>query len=113
MLPYKSLRLSTYVEADDLDQFKADHVILATGAEPRLDGVQMSHPGEPIEGIGLGHVTSINADLVVFISLNRPRAKMVHDLETKGLSYSLIGDANSPRFLERAVAEGNAAGREI
>ena len=207
------VRLSTYVEADDLDQFEADHVILATGAEPRLDGVQISHPGEPIEGIGLGHVASsndlfhdpgtvnathalviddvghyeglataellanagvevtmvtrlptlaplvrpalmvdpalerlgkrnfsfhvgtrvlntdgqsarlqavtggdawsINADLVVFISLNRPRDEMVHDLETKGLSYRLIGDANSPRFLERAVAEGNAAGREI
>src|SRR5690606_10809019 len=54
------VRLSCYVTEDDLDGFEADHVIVATGAEPRLDGVQLSHPGRPIEGIGLGHVVSGN-----------------------------------------------------
>ncbi len=40
--------------------FDADHIILATGAGPRMDGLQMFHPGEPIDGIDLGHVASSN-----------------------------------------------------
>ena len=54
------VHLSTYVTEDDLESFNAGHVILATGAEPRMDGVQMSHPGEPIEGFDLPHVVSSN-----------------------------------------------------
>ncbi|MEM1433950.1 MAG: FAD-dependent oxidoreductase [Pseudomonadota bacterium] len=205
------VRLSTYVTAADLDSFGADYVVLATGAEPRLDGVQMSHPGEAIDGIDLPHVISsnelfaapsaaqathalviddaghyeglaaaeqlanagakvtlvtrlptlapevrtalmvdpalerlaskaftyhvgtrvlktdgqsatlqpvtgggtwaVNADRVVFISMNRPRNELVAALEAAGLPFALIGDANTPRYLVRAVAEGNAAGR--
>ena len=207
------VRLSTYVTEADLASFRADHVILATGAEPRMDGVQLSHPGEPIEGIGLSHVTSsnelfhnpaavhathalviddvghyeglaaaellanagakvtmvtrlptlapevrsalmvdpalerlgkqsfsyhvgtralkvdgqsaqlqavtggeawsVNADLVVFISLNRPRNELIEAIEAQALPYTLVGDANAPRFLVRAVAEGNAAARAV
>ena len=207
------VRLSTYVTATDLNDFSADHVVVATGAEPRMDGLQMSHPGEPIEGIGLPHVVSsndlfndpdsmkathalviddvghyeglavaehlansgakvtmvtrlptlapdvrsalmvdpalerlgktdfayhvgtrvlntdgqsallqavtggdtwsVNADLVVFISLNRPRTEVVEAIDTLSLPYSLVGDANAPRFLVRAVAEGNAVGRTL
>ncbi|MEQ8992683.1 MAG: FAD-dependent oxidoreductase [Pseudomonadales bacterium] len=206
------VRLSTYVTADDLPEFEADHVILATGAEPRLDGVQVSHPGEPLEGIGLGHVLSsnelfsrpgingtnalviddvghyeglacaehlvqsgmkvtfatrlplvapqmrpalmvdpalermadgdvvfhvgtrvlsvdgqsavlqrvtggspwrVNADLVVFISLNRPRLELEPVIREMGLPLTTIGDANTPRFLGAAIAEGNRAGRSI
>ena len=206
------MRLSTYVTDDDLAAFDADHIILATGAEPRLDGVQLSHPGEPIEGIGLGHVMSsndlfstpaakgtnalviddvghyeglasaeyllqeglnvtfvtrlptvapdmrtalmvdpalerlgnrnftyhvgtrvlsvdgqsaalqpvtggdawqVNADLVVFVSLNRPRLELLDAIERAGLPCTVIGDANTPRFLVRATAEGNAAGRTV
>ncbi len=206
------VKLSTFITANDLDSFQADHVILATGAEPRLDGLQMSHPGEPMEGIKLPHVTSsnelfskptikathalviddvghyeglaaaeylavqgvkvsmvtrlptlapevrtalmvdpalerlakhdftyhvgtrviktdgqsatlqavtggetwsMNADTVVFISLNRPRIELIDTLEANGTPYTLIGDANSPRFLVKAVSEGNAAGRNI
>lgn len=206
------VRLSTYVEADDLDGEAFDHVILATGAEPRLDGVQMSHPGEPISGIELPHVHSANdvlgtndpkgthalviddvghyeglataehlaaagldvtlvtrlptlapqmrsalmvdpalerlaqyrfryrvatrvlavdgqqarlqpinggdieaipADLVVFVSLNRPRDELADALAQRKLPHQLIGDANTPRFLVRAIAEGHAAARSL
>ena len=207
------VRLSMYVTDGDLANFNADHVILATGAEPRMDGLQMSHPGEPIEGFDLEHVTSsndlfydpsstkathalviddvghyeglaaaehlanagakvtmvtrlptlapevrsalmvdpalerlgqkdfayhvgtrvlktdgqsatlqavnggttwtVNADRVVFVSLNRPRNDLIDPIEAAGLPYTLVGDANTPRFLVRAVAEGNAAGRTI
>lgn len=215
------VKLSTYVTEDDLARFAAEHVILATGAEPRMDGLQMSHPGEPIEGIELGHVISsndlfsapdadshpsshaggathalviddvghyeglaaaehlaksgtkvtmvtrlptlapdvrsalmvdpaltrlsemdfsyhvgtrvlrtdgqsaelqavtggetwsVNADMVVFISLNRPRTDLLQSINDQSMPHTLIGDANAPRFLVSAVAEGNAAGRSI
>ncbi|MGI9327357.1 MAG: FAD-dependent oxidoreductase [Pseudomonadales bacterium] len=206
------VRLSTYVTESDLEALQADAFIVATGAEPRLDGVQMSHPGEPIEGIELKHVISsndlfsqaevqgthalviddvghyeglaaaehlvnhgakvtmvtrlptlapgvrtalmtdpalerlaskpftyhvgtrvlktdgqsaslqavtggeawsVNTDSVVFVSLNRPRTEIVGALQAQDLPHSVIGDANSPRFLVRAVAEGNAAGRTV
>ncbi len=206
------VRLSTYVTADDLASFGADHVILATGAEPRVDGVQLSHPGEPFEGFGLRQVISsnelfsradipgssalviddvghyeglaaaehlaaaglpvtlvtrhptlaplvrsalmvdpalerlaqyrfayhvatrvkavdgqsatlewvtggptwqVNADLVVFVSLNRPRLELLEAIEAAGIPCTVIGDAKSPRFLVKATADGNAAGRAI
>ena len=207
------VRLSTYVTGDDLEELDIEHVIVATGAEPRLDGVQTSNPGEPIMGMEQRHVISSNelfseanlfkatralviddvghyealataehlcsagvdvtmvtrlptlsgeirstlmveptlerlseydfkyhvgtrvleigsqsahlqalaggsawqieSDLVVFISLNRPRNEILESLEKAGLSYDLIGDANSPRFLVQAIAEGNALGRSI
>ncbi len=207
------VKLSTYVTADDLAAFAPDHIILATGAEPRMDGLQMSHPGEAIRGIELGHVMSsndlfhqpgairathalviddvghyeglasaehlaksgtkvtlvtrlptlapevrsalmvdpalerlstldftyhvgtrvlktdgqsaelqavtggdvwrVNADLVVFISLNRPRTDLLQSIQAQSIPHTLVGDANAPRFLVRAVAEGHAAGRSI
>ena len=206
------VRLSTYVTEEELATFDAEHLILATGAEPRLDGVQTSHPGEPIDGIHLPHVVSSNelftrrslratqalviddaghyeglacaehlvrqgaqvtmvtrlptlapgvrsalmtdpalerlgdeafeyfvgtrvlktdgqsallqpvtggrtrtvhADLVVFVSLNQPRDELYAAADARGLPCTLVGDCNSPRFLVKAVAEGNAAARAI
>ncbi|AMK19966.1 MULTISPECIES: oxidoreductase [Sphingobium] len=53
-----SVRLSTYMDADDVRQEPWDAVIVATGSSPRMDGVQNSNPGEPIAGIDLPHVLS-------------------------------------------------------
>jgi hypothetical protein len=66
-----------------------------------------------LQAVTGGEPWSINADLVVFISLNRPRTELVPPLAALGTPYTLIGDANSPRFLVRAISEGNAAGRSI
>ena len=206
------VRLSTYVTRDDLAQIAPDYIVLATGAEPRVDGVQLSHPGEPFEGEQLRHVistnelfadpncqatnalvvdetghyealaaaefliskgasvtfvtrhysiaprmegphmiepflervadkpftfhertrvlkvdgqsaviksihdgpeTTINADLVVHVSMNRPRDELIPAIEESGISFSCVGDAVSPRFLVAAVASGNAVGRSI
>ncbi len=206
------VRLSSYVTAEDLDAFAPHHVVLATGAEPRLDGVQLSHPGEPIRdlhsanvlsanelmsmaavpgtsalvvddvghyealacaehlvqaGVDVSFVTRlpavapqmrsalmvdpalerlgnvrfrpfvgtrvlavdgqsatlrpvvggdawrVNVDLVVFVSLNRPRLELLEAMEQRNIPCTVVGDANTPRFLVRAVAEGNAAGRTI
>ena len=206
------VRLSTYVTAEEIVDLEPDHVILATGAEPRLDGVQLSHPGDPIEGMDLPHVMSsndlfasaeinatsalvidetghyeamavaehliamnipvnfvtrhksfapdmegphmiepflermaykpfayhinirvlkvdgqsatlqsihggvekqINADIVVFVSLNRPRDDLAHSLEQAGTPYTFVGDVRTPLFLVAAVAQGNEAGRSV
>ena len=52
------VRLSTYLSADDIRSLAPDAVILATGSLPRMDGIQLSHPGEPIAGIARPHVLS-------------------------------------------------------
>jgi pyruvate/2-oxoglutarate dehydrogenase complex dihydrolipoamide dehydrogenase (E3) component len=54
------VRLSTYVDANDIAAFGADAVIVATGATPRLDGLQVSNPGELVEGMDQPHVISSN-----------------------------------------------------
>lgn len=206
------VNLSTYVTEEDIARFAPDHVILATGAEPRVDGVQLSHPGEPIEGAELSHVVSsndlltdpnpttasaivvddtghyeslacaeylvsrgarvtlvtrhpslapgmegphmvepflermagkpfryhvntrvlrvdgqsatfqsihggdeeqINADTVVFVSLNRPRDELIQVLTAANIPHSLVGDVRTPAFLVAAVAQGNAVGSTI
>ena len=66
-----------------------------------------------LQAVTGGEVTTVNADCVVFVSLNRPRTELTAALEKQGITYTLIGDANTPRFLVRAVAEGNAAGRAV
>jgi hypothetical protein len=60
-----------------------------------------------------GQPFRVNADLVVFVSLNRPRLDLLEAVVARGIAYSVVGDANTPRFLGRAVAEGNAAGRAV
>jgi 2,4-dienoyl-CoA reductase-like NADH-dependent reductase (Old Yellow Enzyme family)/thioredoxin reductase len=206
------VRLSTYVTDDDLKTLAPEHVILATGAEPRVDGIQLSHPGEPMAGAGLEHVISsnelfsrqkvtatsalvvddtghyealaaaehliahgasvtfitrhtslapgmegphmvepflermagkpftyhvntrvlrvdgqsaaiqsihggtvqsVNADLVVFVSLNRPRDELMTALEAAKIPYSLAGDVRSPGFLVAAVAQGHRVASAI
>lgn len=52
------IRLSTYWDAQEVLNARPDAVVLATGATPRLDGVQLSNPGEPIEGMQLPKVIS-------------------------------------------------------
>jgi 2,4-dienoyl-CoA reductase-like NADH-dependent reductase (Old Yellow Enzyme family)/pyruvate/2-oxoglutarate dehydrogenase complex dihydrolipoamide dehydrogenase (E3) component len=200
------VRLSTYVTKEDVKALAPDHVILATGAEPRVDGIQLSHPGEPMVGVELDHVissnelfsrqkitvtnalvvddtghyealaaaefliahgasvnlvtrhtslapgmegphmvepflermagkpfsyhvntrvlrvdgqsaaiqsihggstVSVNADLVVFVSLNRPRDELATVLEAAKVPYSLVGDVRSPGFLVTAISQGH------
>jgi len=52
------VRLSSYLSADDIKTEAPDEVILATGSLPRMDGIQLSHPGEPITGIDAPQVMS-------------------------------------------------------
>lgn len=52
------VRLSTYMEADDVLAEGADAVIVATGSTPRMDGIQAMNPGEPTVGMDQPHVLS-------------------------------------------------------
>jgi len=49
-------RTGVHVDADDVLAQHPDVVIVATGAEPVLDGRLVAAPGEPVVGIGLPHV---------------------------------------------------------
>jgi NADPH-dependent 2,4-dienoyl-CoA reductase/sulfur reductase-like enzyme len=52
------VRLSSYMEADEVLAEEPDAVIVATGSFPRMDGVQISNPGEPIVGMDQPHILS-------------------------------------------------------
>jgi 2,4-dienoyl-CoA reductase-like NADH-dependent reductase (Old Yellow Enzyme family) len=54
------VRLNAYMDVDDIVAEGANAVIVATGASPRMDGVQLSNPGEPIAGVDQPHVISSN-----------------------------------------------------
>jgi len=52
------VRMSTYMDADDIVAEQADHVILATGSLPRLDGFQLLAPNDVPAGLNLPHVAT-------------------------------------------------------
>ncbi|WP_084421646.1 oxidoreductase [Henriciella litoralis] len=52
------VRTSTYMDLGDVEAIEPDLVVLATGSMPRLDGIQLSNPGEPIDGIDHAKVIS-------------------------------------------------------
>lgn len=54
------VRLSTFVDADDVRALAPDSVIVAAGSTPRLDGVQAANPGEPMRGVDDPNVVSAN-----------------------------------------------------
>lgn len=50
------VRYHSVVDADTVDEEGAQEVIIATGAQPRDDGIQLSTPGVPVPGHDLPHV---------------------------------------------------------
>ncbi|GAB4136179.1 MAG: FAD-dependent oxidoreductase [Sphingomonadales bacterium] len=52
------VRLSTYIEAEDVAAIAPDAVIVATGSLPRMDGRQFLCPGHVAEGMERRHVVS-------------------------------------------------------
>lgn len=96
------VRLSSYMDADDIIALAPDAVILATGSTPRMDGVQLSNPGEPIIGIDQPHVLSshelfsdghreLGETAVVIDDMGHYEAVAVADhLIMKGLSVTFV-----------------------
>jgi 2,4-dienoyl-CoA reductase-like NADH-dependent reductase (Old Yellow Enzyme family)/ribulose 1,5-bisphosphate synthetase/thiazole synthase len=52
------IRLNTYMDAADVAAEQADHVIVATGSMPRMDGLQHTFPAQAVGGIAQPHVVS-------------------------------------------------------
>ncbi|WP_157219370.1 oxidoreductase [Flavisphingomonas formosensis] len=211
------VRLSSYMDENDVIDTGADAVIVATGSLPRMDGVIGSHPGQPVKNIdrkgvisplelfmyppedlgrsaaviddvghyegmaaaehliqkGLsvtyvtrqrmfgqliqgalmvepfltrmagkpfrqitrmrpiaiepGHVVigpvvltdettdieRLEADTVVIVTANRSNRQIFDALSERNSDIRVVGDANSPRFLETAIREGHIAGATI
>jgi NADPH-dependent 2,4-dienoyl-CoA reductase/sulfur reductase-like enzyme len=211
------VQLSTFMDENDVIDSGADAVIVATGSTPRMDGIQVSHLGQPIKGFdkarvlstvellmetptdlgrtavviddvghyeGLGaseflierglavtyvtrqreiapitqiflmnepflrrmtgkpftwltrtraiaiegnsvivgpqHLTSddedtqtIPADIVIFVSGNRPNRDIFTVLSERNSDIRVVGDANSPRYLQAAIHEGHMAGATV
>jgi 2,4-dienoyl-CoA reductase-like NADH-dependent reductase (Old Yellow Enzyme family)/thioredoxin reductase len=96
------VRLSTYLEADDVTSEPWDAVIVATGSTPRMDGLQTSNPSEPIIGINQPHVISSNDLMMAPNSVRGQSAVVVDDsghyealavadhLVSQGLEVSLV-----------------------
>ncbi len=72
------VQLSTYVDADDVLAIRPDAVIVATGAMERMDGMQISHPGEPISGVDRKGVIS-STDLFMMTPASLGRTAVVID----------------------------------
>ena len=210
------VQLSTYMDVEDVTNSGAQAVIVATGSFPRMDGVQHSHPGQPIRnfhrrnvisafdlfmqppadlgttavviddvghyeglaaaeqliaaGLSVTYVTRLRmfaplaqgplmvepfltrmrgkpfdylirhraveftdnavvvspthftddadvrhipADTVVFVSANEPNRDLYAAITDRNADVRVIGDANSPRFLQTAIREGHLAGASI
>lgn len=103
------VRLSTPIDDDEIADMKPDAVVIATGATPRLDGVQASNPGEPIQGVTMGHVVSAN-DL--FESPKREWGKTAVVIDDTGhfeaiaAAEHLIGQGMSVTYLTRHTSFG-------
>ncbi|WP_298288959.1 FAD-dependent oxidoreductase, partial [Novosphingobium sp.] len=78
------LRLNTYMEAEDVLAETADHVIIATGSQPRMDGMQHTFPSLAVPGTDLPHVVSVVDLLRTKPSSGRDWGKTALVLDTAG-----------------------------
>lgn len=103
------VRLNTYVDADDVAAEGADHVIVATGSTPRLDGIQLANPGEPATGMDDPKVISSN-DLMLDTGPVSARAAVVVDdtghYEALAVAEHLIANGVAVTFITRQIAVG-------
>jgi NADPH-dependent 2,4-dienoyl-CoA reductase/sulfur reductase-like enzyme len=87
------VELSTYLDENDVIDRGAEAVIVATGSAPRMDGIQISHLGQPIKGFDSAHVIS-STDLLMKPPPNLGKTAVVIDdvghYEGLGVSEFLI-----------------------
>ncbi|MBI1179370.1 MAG: FAD-dependent oxidoreductase [Alphaproteobacteria bacterium] len=60
-----------------------------------------------------GAKSRVPAETVVFVSANRPNRELFDELRGKIPEVHVVGDANSPRFLQTAIREGHLAAKAI
>jgi len=103
------VRLSTYMDLEDIEAEGADAVIIATGSTPRMDGIQAGNPGDPATGIDQPHVVSP----VDLLTGGRPdagaHALVVDDVghyEALGVAEELLNRGCEVTFVTRHSAVG-------
>lgn len=74
------------------------------------DSVTLSPLGPSAQNVPLTHVS---ANTVVVVTHNRSNRVLYDDLEGSGIAMMLVGDAQSPRYLNAAMREGYLAGAAI
>jgi hypothetical protein len=95
---------TTYAEAGDIFAEQPDAVIIATGSAPRMDGVQNSNPGEPIEGHQLPHVLSSHDVLAANRRWEGARVTVLDNTghyEALGIAEHLVTDGAHVTFVSR------------
>lgn len=89
------VRLNHYMDSDELLADGADHIIIATGSMPRMDGQQHSFPVRQVPGVELPHVAS-SIDVLME---SRDRGKTAVVLDT-------VGDYEALAVVERLLTDG-------
>lgn len=97
------LRLNTYVDAEDVLAEAADHVIIATGSQPRMDGMQHTFPSLAVPGTDLPHVVSV-VDLLR--SKHDPRRVSGRDWGKTALVLDTVGDYEGLAASEFLLTQG-------
>lgn len=96
------VRLSTYADAKDVLAEAPDAVIVATGSQPRMDGIQHSNPGEPIAGHDAPHVLSSHDLLTAGRNWQTRKAVVVDDsghYEALGVAEQLVSEGADVTFV--------------
>lgn len=103
------VRLSTYVDVEDILAERPDSVIIATGSLPRMDGIQLSNPGEPVEGMDRANVISTH-DLFAAPQRDYGKSAVVIDdvghFEAIAAAEQLVSLGLSVTFVTRHTAFG-------
>lgn len=93
------VRLSTYVERDDVEAIAPDVVIVATGSQPRMDGAQHLVPG--FVASGMGHRSVVSSHELLMIGSNRDWGKSAVVYDDTG-HYEAVAAAEF--LIERGVS---------
>jgi 2,4-dienoyl-CoA reductase-like NADH-dependent reductase (Old Yellow Enzyme family) len=101
------IRTSTYLDASDVRAESPDAVIVATGASPRMDGVQVAVPALPARGVNLPHVLS-STDLLTDKTRRLGATALVFDdvghYEAVGAAEYLISKGVAVTFATRCAS---------
>jgi hypothetical protein len=100
---------SSLIPAPALQRLRARDFTLMT----RTHLVAIGETEATVEYLDGGPQQVVPAETVVLISLNMPARSLVGELADFAGDVRVVGDANSPRFLATAIAEGYHAGAAI
>ena len=89
------VRLNTFVEAADVEAEGADHVIVATGSVPRMNGQQHTFPTQEVPGADQPHVVSTTELL-----------RESRDWGKSALVLDTVGDYEGLAATEHLLAQG-------